>query len=209
MKKIFLLLAVIFGLVGCQKDDKSTPQGKFTLEKESITLQEGETQTIKLINGSGNYAVTPLSAVADVEIENNTLIIKAQKAGEVTFTIHSQTQQATLKVVVTSKPVTPLQGGLGIYTSEGANLIKVDYTAYRTDGAVWLAQGNTPYQKYLYLTAVEKNKKVGEQVSVNITAKNIQTLEGAKSITGVIEIIDQATAQVKTADGLRLLVPVK
>lgn len=214
MKRILQTLfagLIILNLSNCKKDENSgpLPLAKFELEKTSISVEEGKTDTVAIKNGGGNYSVSPNSAFAEILFEGEKIVVKALKPGEVVFTIRSDSRQATLEVKVTAKPVQPLEGEAGLYDESGKNMMKAKYKARKAD-LIWLSDDiKSPYAKYLMMHAVSDKLKPGEKADIGIKSRGIPELEGKTSVSAILELRNGNMAQLKIEGGLRLLCPVK
>lgn len=208
MNKIIIWVLAIFLLGSCTKDEKETPTPpapQFKLDTETLILDIGQTAQVTT-QGTEATAITPSVAWVEFAINKNVISVKAVNAGEQVFTIHSGKQTATLRIVVKT-PSQVLQNGLGVYQAE-KNLITANRIAKQPD-LVWLSEGKNPYEKYIVLYAITPDKKVGDTTDLPIKTKGIEPLSGKEKLSGVIEIIKNKTAQIKTSEGLKVVVPIK
>ncbi len=117
-----LSLAAVLSLSSCQKEDNNgstgTPSGEtksLTLSSSSVEVKAGETETVEITSGNGNYAVVPADKdIATATVSGTTITIAGVKAGSTIITVSDGAKQAR-----------PLQVKV---TKSGANAIPTDVT---------------------------------------------------------------------------------
>ncbi|MDO4783293.1 MAG: leucine-rich repeat protein [Capnocytophaga felis] len=102
-----VLLGLTTTFVSCGKDDKKEIEKpvykEIKVDKSSLTLSVGNSETLEITEGNGGYKVTSSDeSKATASIKNNTqIVVEGKKSGEVTLTItDAQSKQASIKVVV-------------------------------------------------------------------------------------------------------------
>ncbi|GIM49924.1 leucine-rich repeat protein [Capnocytophaga stomatis] len=196
MKRIsFMLGLVLLGLtttfVSCDKDDKKEIEKpvykEIKVDKSSLTLSVGNSETLEITEGNGGYKVTSSDeSKATASIKNNTqVVVEAKKSGEVTLMItDAQSKQASVKVVVfesialdsktviakkgTQKTVT-IQSGSGAYSVDSKDKTIATATLSGTTSVVISAvsNGNTT----IVVTDTKTNKT--EEIAVTVSELSI------------------------------------
>jgi len=131
LKNLFLILAVAvpFLFTSCESDD---PTGKVEVEKTAVSLQIGQSETVAITEGNGNYtAVTSSSSVATVKIgdDKESVVITAVGEGTATITVSGKDADAAI-ITVTVGFVPNFANGSG-----NINVAAGDFIYYK--------QGNT------------------------------------------------------------------
>lgn len=87
----------------CKEDEGSISE--LSLEQTEIQIKEGESVSVKVIGGSGNYKISLSDEkLAVAQIENNQINIHALLAGSLSLTvIDDEGQTAVLNIVIVSK----------------------------------------------------------------------------------------------------------
>ena len=91
----------------CSKET-GTPVPGLELEKKSVTLNESENVTVKIVSGHGNYktAASPEGIVSAQVADNKEIILSGLKKGTATITVtDAKNKSATLHVEVTEQLV--------------------------------------------------------------------------------------------------------
>lgn len=90
-------------LTSCKEEVESISE--LSLEQTKIQIKEGETVTVKIIGGSGNYQISLSDEkLAVAQIENNEINIRALLTGCVTLTVTDENgQTALLNIIIISK----------------------------------------------------------------------------------------------------------
>ncbi len=86
------------------------PVAPFGLSQSELTMDVGQTATVTMVNGRGNYTVTSsVSGVVSYVISGETLTLTALKAGTTTLTVTDVLTQSTATVTITvNQPIIPL-----------------------------------------------------------------------------------------------------
>ncbi len=95
-----------------EKTVKVTVKSALAVEKDNVTLVEGATEAIKILKGTGDYAVASDKAdIAKVTLENNVITVKAIAKGEATITVTDKGTETTQNIKVTVKPALDIEDG--------------------------------------------------------------------------------------------------
>ena len=100
------------------------PVAPFGLSQSELTMDVGQTATVTMVNGRGNYTVTSsVSGVVSYVISGETLAMTALKAGTTTLTVTDVlTGSAATLTVTVNQPIIPLSlpyNELTMYVCEG------------------------------------------------------------------------------------------
>lgn len=112
MKKIFNLLLIascVFTLASCSSDDDDTTV-ELKLDKTTVEVKAGESVTIAIEAGNGDYAVSSNSSAetASAEVSGSTISVKGLKEGETTLGIKDKAgKSASVKVTVKAADYVP------------------------------------------------------------------------------------------------------
>lgn len=86
-------------LTSCKEEVESISE--LSLEQTKIQIKEGETVTVKIIGGSGNYQISLSDEkLAVAQIENNEINIRALLTGCVTLTVTDENGQTALLNII-------------------------------------------------------------------------------------------------------------
>lgn len=115
-----LSMAAILSMASCKKEENNStnPSGEtkaLTLASASVEVKAGETATVEITSGNGNYAVVPADKeIATAAVSGTTITVTGVKAGSTIITVSDGAKQAK-----------PLQVKV---TKSGSNAIPTDVT---------------------------------------------------------------------------------
>lgn len=160
MKKIliFWITAVFLSLIACEKEKPApTPPSipEIKLEIATLQIQMGETKTIAIQGGNGEYTFSQKGdGLLEFKVENKQLHIKATKVGMVDVTIQSGDKKAMLKVQVTEIPPKKLSE-VGVFNAQGEPLFTINFK-YQTAAETYFSPSFSPAQKHMKIYLSER-----------------------------------------------------
>lgn len=194
---VFLGLTTTF--VSCDKDDKKEIEKpaykEIKIDKNSLTLSIGNSETLEITEGNGGYKVTSSDdSKVSASVKNNTqIVVEGKKSGEVTLTVtDAQNKQASVKVVVfesialdsktviakkgTQKTVA-IQSGSGTYSVDSKDKTIATATLSGTTSVVISAVSNGNTTIVVTDTKTNKTEEIAVTVSELSVAKNAVELK--------------------------------
>ncbi|MDO4781739.1 MAG: pilus assembly protein N-terminal domain-containing protein [Capnocytophaga felis] len=194
-----VLMGLTTTFVSCDKDDKKEIEKpvykEIKVDKSSLTLSVGNSETLEITEGNGGYKVTSSDeSKATASIKNNTqIVVEGKKSGEVTLTItDAQSKQASIKVVVfesialdsktviakkgTQKTVS-IQSGSGTYSVDSKDKTIATATLSGTTSVVISAVSNGNTTIVVTDTKTNKTEEIAVTVSELSVAKNTVELK--------------------------------
>mgnify|MGYP004546825759 CR=1 FL=1 len=119
-----LSMAAMLSLSSCQKEDNNstTPSGEtkvLTLASSSVEVKAGETATVEITSGNGDYDVVPADkGIATATVSGTTITVTGVKSGSTIITVSDGAKQAKpLQVKVTKSGSNPIPTDV-LYTLE-------------------------------------------------------------------------------------------
>ena len=108
MKKILNLLLIascVFAFASCSSDDDDIATVDLKLDKTTVELKVGETVTVAVESGNGEYTISSNSSAetASAELSGSTITVKGLKEGETSVSVRDKAGKSA-SVKVTIKP---------------------------------------------------------------------------------------------------------
>ena len=174
------------------------PVAPFGLSQSELTIEVGETATVSILNGRGNYTVrASTSGIVTPTISGETLSVRALKAGTTTLTVTDVLTQSTATLTVTvTAPTLPLALSqdnvtMVVGTSTTVNILngKGSYSVAGGTGIVsTVISGNTlSLQALAEGTATVTVTDLITGYSASLTVTVIQAQRGDVNCDGVID----------------------
>ena len=155
------------------------PVAPFGLSQSELTMEVGNTATIDILNGRGNYTVAASTAgIVNYLVDGETLTLTAVKAGTVTLTVTDVLtgSTATLTITVTAPPETTAKPVFSyemtddavIVTATGNGVVIMYVNGLQVENPYALARGEQDYTVTVTATAQEEGKLISETAQAEV-----------------------------------------
>lgn len=184
-------------MAACGDKDKNDGPVKLTLEKSSVSVEEGKTTTVNITKGNGGYTVTSdAQAIATASVSGTTITVTGVAKGTANVTVKDkENKTATLAVTVTKEG----DGGGDFTSAITTDGTFADWTALGDKVTTFVTNANAPYfndLKVLKLYAEKSFLNVYMEFSKDVLKAN----SGGTTIHMFIDADGEETGYINTSD---------